>query len=151
MKFIDIKTLPQDNGIWGAPLAWISCKDMGMLSDEYTLLHSAILMAIAEKFTNNEFSTFTYTNDGFFLQIHDVSFYAIKYKHYELIGNTLVSFNPSNMNVEYPDTYYDLLLNELVSRTFHQSDETAKPIVDEFLLQFPQILNRYTKEYLYTI
>lgn len=39
----------------------------------------------------------------------------------------------------------------LMELTFHHSDETAKPIVDNFVLLHPEILTHYSIEYLYTI
>ena len=43
------------------------------------------------------------------------------------------------------------LITQLMCKTFHHSDETAKPIVDEFVKEHPEILEDYSLEFLYTI
>ena len=52
---------------------------------------------------------------------------------------------------EYSEKYYDDLITELMQQTFHHSDETAKPIVDDFIKRYPEILNKYELEFLYKI
>ena len=54
-------------------------------------------------------------------------------------------------NTEYSEEHYDELLTLLAQQTFHHSDETAKPIVDEFVKSYPEILDKYTLDFLYKI
>jgi len=43
------------------------------------------------------------------------------------------------------------LLIDLAQQTFHHSDESAKPIVDEFIKDHPQILKFYNEDFLYEV
>lgn len=45
----------------------------------------------------------------------------------------------------------DWLVMSLMEQTFHQTDETAKVIVDEFVKKYPKILEENDIEYLYII
>lgn len=47
------------------------------------------------------------------------------------------------------EIHYDDLLQNLMEQTFHHSDETAKPIVDEFVRKHKEILELYSMEQLY--
>lgn len=49
------------------------------------------------------------------------------------------------------DKYYDDLITMLMQQTFHHSDETAKPIVNEFIKNYPEILEKYELDFLYKI
>lgn len=41
------------------------------------------------------------------------------------------------------------IVDNIHQATFHMSDEEAKPIIDGFIKNFPDLLNHYTKEELY--
>jgi len=43
------------------------------------------------------------------------------------------------------------LIDLLMQQTFHHDDESARPIVDEFVKNHPEILDEYDIEYLYKI
>ena len=43
----------------------------------------------------------------------------------------------------------DWLVMELWGQLFHQTDETAKKIIDEYVKKYPKILEGYTLEQLY--
>ena len=49
------------------------------------------------------------------------------------------------------DDYLDELISTLACSTFHHSDETAKPIVDEFIKHYPELLEKYSIDFLYKI
>jgi len=51
----------------------------------------------------------------------------------------------------YNNEHYTNLLTELEQQTFFHSYETAKPIVDEFIKAHPELLDRYSKEFLYKV
>jgi hypothetical protein len=43
------------------------------------------------------------------------------------------------------------IINNIMCATFHMSDEEAIPIIDEFLLKYPELLNYHNKEWYYKI
>ena len=45
----------------------------------------------------------------------------------------------------------DEVLTSIMCSTFHMSDEEAKPIVDEYIEKYPELLDYYDKEWLYKI
>ena len=45
----------------------------------------------------------------------------------------------------------DKLIAGLMQQTFHHSDETAKPIVDDYVKEFPQILDYFKLQFLYKV
>ena len=50
---------------------------------------------------------------------------------------------------EYSQEHYDNLIQSLVEQTFHHTDKEAKPVVDAFVNEHPEILNEYSMLQLY--
>jgi len=44
---------------------------------------------------------------------------------------------------------FDELLNDIRCTTFHMNDEQAKAVVDNYLRQFPELLEIHDKEWFY--
>ena len=45
--------------------------------------------------------------------------------------------------------YFEDLLTDIRCATFHMNDEEAKPIIDEYLKEEPELLDYHTKEWYY--
>ena len=43
------------------------------------------------------------------------------------------------------------LIVQLMCQTFHMTDDEAKPIVDKFLKEHPEILNEFSLDFLYKV
>lgn len=99
MKIIEIKSKKQDNGIWGMPLNCIKLdmKNFFLYDDKKTLLSSALIIAINEKFDrrfevwfNDDYLTITVFGIGSFPAGR---LYAVHFKNYEIIDNYLYEFD----------------------------------------------------------
>lgn len=44
---------------------------------------------------------------------------------------------------------FEVIIEEIRCATFHHSDEEAKPVIDEYLEKYPQLLELHTKEWYY--
>lgn len=49
--------------------------------------------------------------------------------------------------MEYAE--YDNILTDICQATFHMNDEEAKPIIDEFIKDYPELLDFHDREWYY--
>jgi hypothetical protein len=45
----------------------------------------------------------------------------------------------------------DSVISDIMQATFHMCDAEAKPIVDSLIERYPELLEHYSKEFLYKI
>jgi hypothetical protein len=44
---------------------------------------------------------------------------------------------------------FEDIMDEIRCSTFHHSDETAKPIIDDYIDQYPILLEKHSREWYY--
>ena len=85
-----ISSKKQDNGLWGMPLQCVKMDGISMnTSEENWLKHSAICMAIAEKYKDETFEVLMTDEKGFFVKLSKSGLWDVEYDDYKLEGNIL--------------------------------------------------------------
>jgi len=86
----EIQSKKQDNGLWGMPLQCVKMDGISMnTSEENWLKHSAICMAIAEKYKDETFEVLMTDEKGFFVKLSKSGLWDVEYDDYKLEGNVL--------------------------------------------------------------
>ena len=86
----EIQSKKQDNGLWGMPLQCVKMDGISMnTSEENRLKHSAICMAIAEKYKDETFEVLMTDEKGFFVKLSKSGLWDVEYDDYKLEGNIL--------------------------------------------------------------
>ena len=86
----EIQSKKQDNGLWGMPLQCVKMDGISMnTSEENRLKHSAICMAIAEKYKDETFEVLMTDEEGFFVKLSKSGLWDVEYDDYKLEGNIL--------------------------------------------------------------
>jgi hypothetical protein len=94
----EIKAEPQENGLWGIPMALKRLDRIIWGIDQK--LFSAILVAIAEAHNHVSFEQYLANDKGFAVKIHGVGWRYIRYEQYRLEGKTLIWTPPESKKDE---------------------------------------------------